>query len=89
MEKAEDYRGEEVRFLDRASRAELGRLVMTGSGPQGVAITPDGRRLIVSLSSQSRVAIVDVASRSVLGHLSVGETPDGVAYTTFVVPRTR
>ncbi len=83
-----DYRGEEVRFLDRASRAELGRLAMTGEGPQGVSITPDGRHLFVSLSSQARVAVVDVASRSVRGHLAVGETPDGVAYTTFVVPRT-
>lgn len=84
-----DYRGEELRFLDRATKQELGRLPLKGAGPQGITITPDGRHLLLSLSAQARVAIIDVASRSVLGHLAVGETPDGVAYTTFVVPRTR
>jgi hypothetical protein len=31
------------------------------------------------------VAIIDAAARSVRGHLTVGGTPDGVAYTTRVV----
>ena len=84
-----DYRGEELRFLDRATRRELGRMVLTGSGPQGIAITPDGRFVLLSLSREARVAIIDVARRVVLGHLAAGETPDGVAYTTFVVPRAR
>lgn len=82
-----DYRGEELRFLDRASRNELGRLALQGAGPQGIAITPDGRHALLSLSRQARIAIIEVASRTVAGHLSVGETPDGVAYTSFVVPR--
>jgi hypothetical protein len=30
------------------------------------------------------VAIIDVATRAVVGHLAAGETPDGVAYTTQV-----
>lgn len=84
-----DYRGEALRFLDRATRRELGRLVLTGSGPQGIAITPDGRFILLSLSREARVAIIDVARRVVLGHLAAGETPDGVAYTTFVVSRAR
>jgi DNA-binding beta-propeller fold protein YncE len=84
-----DLRREEVRFLDRATRRELGRLSLAGAAPQGIAITPDGRRVFQSLSAQGRVAIVDVASRAVLGHVAAGETPDGVAYTTAVQPAAR
>jgi hypothetical protein len=31
------------------------------------------------------VAIIDPVRAAVVGHLTVGETPDGVAYTTRVV----
>lgn len=79
-----DLRGETLRFLDRASRRELGRLAFPGGGPQGITITPDGRYLLQSLSRQSRVAIVDVRSREVVGYLAAGETPDGIAYSTQV-----
>ena len=76
-----DLRNEELRFLDRASRRELGRLKFPNGGPQGITITPDGRYLLQSLSKQARVAIIDVSKRTVVGHLAAGETPDGVAYT--------
>jgi len=82
-----DYRGDELRFLARRSRAELGRLKFPGGGPQGIAITPSGRHALLSLSKEGRVAIIDVAARKVLGHLSVGATPDGIAYSSVVVPR--
>ena len=84
-----DHRGEELRFLDRATKRELGRLALKGAGPQGITVTPDGRHLLLSLSTQSRVAIIDVATRTVVGHLAVGETPDGVAYTTYRVQAPR
>jgi DNA-binding beta-propeller fold protein YncE len=80
-----DLRGETLRFLDRASRRELGRLSFPGGGPQGITITPDGKYLLQSLSRQSRVAIIDVGSRAVVGHLAAGETPDGIAYSTRVI----
>ena len=76
-----DLRNEELRFLDRASRRELGRLTFPNGGPQGITITPDGRYLLQSLSKQERVAIIDVSKRTVVGHLAAGETPDGVGYT--------
>lgn len=80
-----DLRGEELRFLDRASRREVARLSLTGGAPQGITISPDGRYAFQSLSSQGRVAVIDTRSRSVVGYLSAGDTPDGVAYTTRVV----
>ena len=76
-----DLRNEELRFLDRASRRELGRLKFPNGGPQGITITPDGRYLLQSLSKQARVAIIDVSKRTVVGHLAAGETPDGIGYT--------
>lgn len=82
-----DLRREELRFLDRASRRELGRLSLPGGEPQGITITPDGRYALESLSNQARVVIIDVATRSVAGYLSVGETPDGIGYTTRVFNR--
>jgi DNA-binding beta-propeller fold protein YncE len=80
-----DLRGEELRFVDRASKRELGRIDFAGAAPQGIAITPDGRYAFQSLSRQARVAIVDVVNRRVVGYLSAGETPDGIAYTTRTV----
>ena len=80
-----DLRGEDLRFVDRATRRELGRLPFPGGGPQGITITPDGRHAFQSLSRQGRVAIIDVATRAVVGHLPAGDTPDGIAYTTRVL----
>ncbi|HJU66242.1 MAG TPA: hypothetical protein VJ596_11220 [Gemmatimonadaceae bacterium] len=79
-----DLRREELRFVERASYRELGRLTFSGGGPQGITVTPDGRYAFQSLSRQGRVAIIDVARRAVVGHLSTGPAPDGVVYTTLV-----
>jgi DNA-binding beta-propeller fold protein YncE len=76
-----DLRGETLRFLDRASRRELGRIALTGAGPQGITVTPDGRYLFQSLSRQGRVAIIEVASRTIAGYLDAGVAPDGVVYS--------
>jgi len=80
-----DYRGEALRFLDRATKRELGRLAFPGAGPQGITITPDGRFALQSLAAFGRVAVVDVGTRASVGTLAVGDTPDGVAFTTRVV----
>ncbi|HJR62594.1 MAG TPA: YncE family protein [Gemmatimonadaceae bacterium] len=77
-----DLRREELRFVERASHRELGRLTFPGGGPQGITITPDGRYAFQSLSREGRVAIIDVSRRAVVGHLSTGPAPDGVAYST-------
>jgi DNA-binding beta-propeller fold protein YncE len=77
-----DLRREEIRFVDRATRRELGRLQLTGGAPQGIIITPDGRYALESLSGQARVVIIDLATRTVAGYLAAGATPDGIGYTT-------
>jgi YVTN family beta-propeller protein len=82
-----DLRREELRFIERTSHRELGRLQLSGAGPQGITLTPDGRYAFLSLSQQNRVAVIDVASRRVLGHLPTGAGPDGVVDTSRVVTR--
>jgi DNA-binding beta-propeller fold protein YncE len=82
-----DLRREELRFLERATRRELGRLAFPGGAPQGITITPDGRFALESLSGEARVAIIAVATRQVAGYLAAGETPDGIAYPTRVFAR--
>jgi DNA-binding beta-propeller fold protein YncE len=82
-----DLENEVLRFLDRASHRELGRIAFAGGGPQGITTTPDGRYAFQSLSQQSRVAVIEVASRSVVGHIPAGATPDGVVYTPRVFNR--
>lgn len=79
-----DPSAHEVRFVDRKSRRELSRLSFAGAAPQGVTATPDGRFLFQSLSAQGRVAVIEVSSRAVVGYLSVGDTPDGLAYSRLV-----
>jgi YVTN family beta-propeller protein len=82
-----DMTKNEVRFLDRASRRELSRLSFPNGGPQGVTTTPDGRYLFLSLSKESRVAVIDARSRQVVGYIASGETPDGVVYSPRVLSR--
>ena len=82
-----DMTNEDLRFFDRVSKRELGKIQMPGAGPQGIAITPDGRYVLLSLSKQAKVAVVDARSRTVLGHIPAGETPDGIVYTTRVFTR--
>ncbi len=82
-----DYRGEELRFVDRATKRELGRLRFPGGGPQGITLTPDGRTALLSLSAQGKVVAIDVAARRVVGEVGVGETPDGVGFSTRVIAR--
>jgi len=76
-----DMRNHEVRFLDRATRRELSRISLPGAGPQGVIMTPDGRYLLESLSTQAQVVVIDMRTRTVVGHIPAGQTPDGIAYT--------
>jgi DNA-binding beta-propeller fold protein YncE len=76
-----DLRKEELRFVDRATHRELGRISFAGGGPQGITMTPDGKFVLQSLSQQARVAVVDAMARKVVGYIPAGETPDGIAYS--------
>jgi YVTN family beta-propeller protein len=77
-----DMNNNDVRFVDRATRRELSRISLPDAGPQGITTTPDGKYALLSLSKQARIAIIDLSTRAVVGHLDAGLTPDGIVYTT-------
>ncbi len=80
-----DLRGEVLRFFDLDGYAELGSIPFPGQGPQGLVLHPDGRHLFLSLSSAGKVAIIDIVTRTVVGELEAGQTPDGIAYSPLTV----
>jgi YVTN family beta-propeller protein len=50
--------------------------------PIGTVVTPDSRTAYVSLSARGEVAVIDLASRAIVGALPGGEVPDGIALAT-------
>jgi DNA-binding beta-propeller fold protein YncE len=75
-----DLEGEVVRFVERSTHRELGRMPFAGGAPQGIAITPDGRWAFLSLSGQGQVVLIDIANRNVVRTIEAGPAPDGVAF---------
>lgn len=84
-----DLRREELRILDRRTRAELARVSLPGKGPQGIIFTPDGRYVFLSFSKTGVVAIIDAGSHKIVRELAAGDTPDGIAYSTSVAASRR
>ena len=75
-----DARNHELRIVERATRRELARLPFPGAGPQGITVSRDGRHAFLSLSAQGRVAVIDLRSRAVIGHVASGPAPDGIVF---------
>ncbi len=51
------------------------------TGPHGMGVTPDGRRVFVSGDSSSGVSVIDTATDRVIRTIEVGKTPHGIAIT--------
>jgi DNA-binding beta-propeller fold protein YncE len=62
---------------DGATRADID--LGYGSGPTGVAISPDGTQVYVSLSSRGELRRFDATTRQAGGTLSLGRAPRAVA----------
>jgi YVTN family beta-propeller protein len=74
-----DLDGGEVVALDVAGRKEIKRIKM-GRTPEGILITPDGSRAYVGVAGENFVAILDMNTLEVTGHISTGTGPDGMAW---------
>ena len=64
---------------DVASRTEIKR-VSLGKGCAGILMDPDGSRAFVGCTAANYVAVVDLNSLKVTGHLDVGGGPDGLTW---------
>jgi YVTN family beta-propeller protein len=65
--------------LDRATRQPRARLKL-GRFPEGIQITPDGLRAYVAQEGANDIAIIDLKTLAVAGHISPGNGPDGMAW---------
>src|SRR5690242_7935018 len=66
----------ELTIYDARSRREIKRLKV-GQGAAGILMDPDGSRAFVACSPDNYIAIIDLKTLEVTGHLDVGGVPDG------------
>ena len=71
--------GEDLVVLDAHSRKVVARLPI-GHGGAGILIQPDGKRAYISCSQDNYVAVLDLSSMRVVGHIAAGDEPDGLAW---------
>ncbi|HEY3477613.1 MAG TPA: IPT/TIG domain-containing protein, partial [Streptomyces sp.] len=74
-----------VSVLDTSTGTVSGGIAV-GSGPQGLAVTPDGARLYVTNLHSGTVSVIDTATSTVTGTTPVGSSPSGVAVSLTPVP---
>jgi YVTN family beta-propeller protein len=74
-------RGPDVTIIDSATRKTVKR-VPVGHGAAGILMQPDGARAFVACTPDSYIAIIDLHSLEVVGHIDAGKNPDGLAWAT-------
>jgi YVTN family beta-propeller protein len=71
--------GPELLIFDVPSHKEVKRMTI-GHGSGGVLVQPDGQRAFVACSGDAYVAVIDLKSLSISGHIEAGGNPDGLAW---------
>jgi YVTN family beta-propeller protein len=71
--------GPDLVVLDATSGKDVKR-VKLGRGAAGILLQPDGSRAFVACTPDDYVAVVDLKSLEVTGHISAGRQPDGMAW---------
>jgi len=66
-------------ILDAATHQVVKRLPI-GHGAAGIEMQPDGARAYVACTPDGYVAIVDLKTLEVVGHIDAGGGPDGMAW---------
>jgi YVTN family beta-propeller protein len=69
-------REDQLEILDLLSGTDVGRVtLLSGDRPREVALTPDGRTLVVINEASNSAAFVDPSSGTELGRVATGEEP--------------
>jgi len=71
--------GPELVFIDVAAQKVIKRIT-TGHGSGGVLVQPDGARAFIACSPDNYVAVIDLKSLTIVGHIQPGGNPDGMAW---------
>jgi YVTN family beta-propeller protein len=66
-------------IYDAVSRKEFKR-VPIGHGAAGILMDPDGNRAFIACGPDNYVAVLDLKTLDVTGHIDVGGEPDGLAW---------
>jgi len=59
---------------------QLKKKIKTGNGAAGILMDPVGSRAFVACSADNYIAIIDLKTLEITGHLDVGGVPDGLAW---------
>ena len=62
-------------MIDPATNIVVVPSITVGTGPLGVAITPDGKRAYVTNSDSGDVSVIDTATNMVVATIPVGTLP--------------
>ena len=71
--------GPDLIILDAATR-KVTRRVPIGHGAAGMVMQPDGSRAFVACGPDNYVAVIDLRTLEVVGHIQAGGEPDGMAW---------
>jgi YVTN family beta-propeller protein len=71
--------GTDATLFDASTRQPVKRIPI-GHGAAGVLMHPDGSRVYVACTPDDYVAIIDLKSLQVTGHIDAGGQPDGLAW---------
>lgn len=71
--------GPDLVVLDAQTRKVVRRIPI-GHGSAGVLVQPDGTRAYVSCGPDNYVAVIDLHTWKVVGHIDAGGEPDGLAW---------
>jgi YVTN family beta-propeller protein len=66
-------------ILESATRKEIKRLKL-GHGNAGILVQPDGERAFVACSPDNYIVVINLKSLEDVGHIDVGQNPDGLAW---------
>jgi YVTN family beta-propeller protein len=74
-------RGPAVTVIDYATHKTVKRIAV-GHGAAGIVMEPGGSRAFVACTPDDYVAVIDLRSLEVSGHIDAGHNPDGMAWAT-------
>lgn len=70
----------------RTDDFSLVTIIPVGALPHGIWPSPDGSRLYVGLENAGELAVIDVASNTVVANIPVGQGPQALVYAPGAVP---
>ena len=75
-----------VKVFTREATPRLVATIPTGALPHGIWPSDDQRRVFVGLENGDGVAVIDVATRTEVARLAIGQAPQALVYVSNAVP---